>query len=307
MLQQLRGEPPPTVFDTQIAAAVLGHPEQVGYANLVKTLLGLQLDKTQTRTDWSRRPLKPEQQRYAADDVRYLCQVFLILRKDLIERDRWQWLEADMKALSNPERYRVRPDDAWQKVKRHSGLRSTELLTLQRLAAWREREAATRNQPRRWVLADDVLLELARRRTDSLQALSQLRGLSDSQFKLYGRALLQQVAGTGTAATTNAAPPPIARRRLNPEQETQVDALMNLIREKARDNDVGPGILANRREIEKAVVGDRDLPLFSGWRAHLAGQAALAYLAGETASQVDDGEFGGEEAHSTPPRRGEGT
>ena len=143
---------PMPVFDTQPAAALLGHGDQIGYANLVKQLLQVDLPKDQSCTDWSQRPLDEQQRRYALDDVIYLGQLYLHLRGNLFDRERLQWLAADFAPLADPATYYPDPNDMWQRTKGRQQLRGRQLAVLQRRAAWRETEARARDLPRMWVL-----------------------------------------------------------------------------------------------------------------------------------------------------------
>src|SRR5262245_28662514 len=151
------------VFDTQIAASLAGHPAQVGYAELTRRLLGVELPKAHTRTDWSRRPLSPEQQEYALDDVRHLGALRESLLETLRARGRLAWLEEDLAALGNADALRVAPEDAWRKVKGLPSLDPARQQLAQEIAAWRERRAVDRNRPRGWILDDACLREIVLR------------------------------------------------------------------------------------------------------------------------------------------------
>src|SRR5262249_1938088 len=142
------------VFDTQIAAALTGLPAQVGYAELVRRLLGRELPKTHTRTDWSRRPLSPEQIEYALDDVRYLLPLKLLLEERLEKLGRAAWLAEELTALDDERSFSTEPEQAWQRIKGLRGLDDERLRLAQQLAAWRERRAIERNRPRGWILDD---------------------------------------------------------------------------------------------------------------------------------------------------------
>ena len=157
----LRGTVPAPVFDTQIAALLLGLPDQVGYGGLVQELLGVKLHKLHSRTDWSQRPLDGEQLHYAADDVIYLAQAYQLMQEKLWESDRLDWLAGDFQALSDPALYAAHPETAWLRVKGANKLSGAALAALQALAAWREDKAQTLDRPRDWVLRDDVLLDLS--------------------------------------------------------------------------------------------------------------------------------------------------
>ena len=177
---------PKPIFDTQLAATLLGYGEQIGYANLVHKLLQKTLDKVQTRTDWARRPLASEQLRYALDDVIYLAQIYQILQQQLQHQERENWLQEDFSYLVDPETYSVDPSREWQRVKGHQRLKGVELAVLQVLAAWREREAQKLDRPRRWILKDQLMLDISRRRPKQKQQLEKIRGVETRVIKRWG-------------------------------------------------------------------------------------------------------------------------
>ncbi len=301
ILTRLHGMPPAPLFDTQIAATVLGQGEQIGYATLVKAVLGVELDKSQVRTDWSRRPLTPEQLRYAADDVIYLGEVYQRQLVELEARGRLGWLAEDFAALADPERYQVDREQVWRRIKGANKLRGRRLNVLRALAAWRERTAMAANRPRRWLLGDDVLLDLARLMPADDQALSRLRGLSAEQRRRYGDTLLALIA-TAAAEPRENWPAWPAGKPLAPGQEALVDALLAIVRLAAREHEVSPGSLAGRRDLEQLALG-QDAALLHGWRRVLAGQRISAFLAGQRALMVAVGELALTEANEDASHR----
>jgi len=164
VLHQQLGVLPAALFDTQIAAALCGMGDQIGYATLVDRLFGVQLDKAHSRTDWSRRPLSDEQIRYAIDDVRYLPEAHAILGERLTQLGRLAWLEEDCAAMLDPDRWSPQPLEAWRRLKGWQRLPAAAFPRLRQLAAWREERAARLDRPRRWVMEDDTLVQLAARR-----------------------------------------------------------------------------------------------------------------------------------------------
>ena len=133
----LKGKVPGPIFDTQLAAPLLGLPEQVGYANFVKDRLGMSLDKTQTRTDWSHRPLSEKQLKYAGDDVRYLADIYPAFSSQLEDLGRLDWLQAEFSPYEQLERYRLDPAQAWKRIRGVEKLRPAALSIVQLLASWR--------------------------------------------------------------------------------------------------------------------------------------------------------------------------
>ncbi len=286
----LRGEPPRPVFDTQVAASLLGFGEQVGYANLVRQVLGVELTKAHSRSDWCLRPLDAGQIRYAADDVRYLHALYSRLNALLTSRNRADWLADDLERLCRAESYRVDPRSAWRRIGGLHRLAPRQLNILRALAAWREREAASRDLPRKWVLADPLLVDLARLAPRDQAALSRMRGLQRNQTEQYGSTIIATIdAALQEPESDWPQPPP--QRRLSPEQEATVDMLMALVRNQAALHEVSPAAIATRGALERLVLGDTDVPILHSWRARLAGRTLQQMLAGELCIGVQQGKL----------------
>ncbi|MGE0383674.1 MAG: ribonuclease D [Gammaproteobacteria bacterium] len=277
------GVVPAPLFDTQIGAALLGMPEQIGYSDLVQRLIGVELSKAHTRTDWRARPLAAEQVRYAEDDVRFLAEVYVRIVADLASRDRLAWAVEDSAGLVEPALYTVHPDDAWERVKGAHQLRGPEVGFLTRLAAWREATAQRQNRPRAWILRDEVLVELARHRPATPPALAALRGMPPAVARRHGAALLDLLAQ----------PPPPARaqvrRSVDPAQIELVGRCQRLVRERAANLDIPPSVLASRRELEALVLHPHaQHRLARGWRLPLVGAELLALAQASGAGEGGD-------------------
>lgn len=265
----LRDAVPVPLFDTQLAALVLGQGNQIGYAALVQQILGVELDKTHTRADWRRRPLPLEWLSYATNDVRYLPELYRRQRAALAERG---WLEAlaeDFRALADPNRYRPNPEECWRRVRDHNRLRGSQRVILQALAAWREEQARSHDRPRRWILDDLVLLDLARRAPTHLDELQRIRSLPPATLQKHGAVLLERIAA---ARAEPAARWPTHPRRLtlSPEQSIRLDEILTQLAARANEYGIPPQALADRRHVEQWLVGE-DSPLCHGWRAALIG------------------------------------
>lgn len=195
VLHQQCGAVPTPIFDTQLAAAALGYGQQMSYADLVQRLLGVHLPKHHTRVNWQQRPLAAEWLAYAADDVRYLRDIYPCLRELLALAGKLGTLEQRCAALASPERYRPQPETAWQRVRDYQQLRGAEQkAALQALAAWREEQAIREDRPRRWVVTDAVLCDLARYQPRTVEELAQIRGLAPALRKRHADALLNLIA-----------------------------------------------------------------------------------------------------------------
>jgi len=277
LLNQLKGSPPPNLFDSQIAAPLLGYPEQVGYGRLVEMICGRSLDKSQTRTDWSRRPLSDAQLQYAADDVIELVKIYQRLRQQLNETGRTQWLESEWQKLADPERFNRSPDRAWERLKGLDRLSSRARGAAQHLAVWRERMALERNRPRNWIIKDATLFDIAKQLPQNLDALSRVRGLPEPVLKKDGEALLRAVSeGLENALPLHKSKPP---RALSESQEATVDALSAIVRLKAVQHSINPQVLASRKSLEKLLQGDAST-LTEGWRGQLLAESLQGFLAG---------------------------
>lgn len=286
----LRGAAPGPVFDTQIAALLLGYPDQIGYGNLVREMLGVNLDKLHTRADWSLRPLTRDQLHYAADDVIYLVEVYRQLQHKLQQLGRLDWLAEDFAQLSRAELYQTHPEQAWLKVKGSNRLKGASLSVLQALASWREEQAIRRDLPRGWILRDDALLEIARHKPATAEALGKLRGLGDRLLDKFGDQLVALVVNAA-GVKPQAFPGSDERVRLTPAQDALVDVMMALVRLGGARHALNPAMLASRKDLEKLALGAADADVLHGWRRKLVGEQLQALLAGELGVAVRDGEL----------------
>jgi len=284
----LRGSLPPNVFDTQIAATVLGYGDQIGYGNLVKQCINIELDKAHSRTDWSKRPLDAGQIDYAADDVRYLRDVYHILLKELDEKNRLHWLDDDFASLTNSDTYEPDPAMMWKKIKGAGRLKGVQLAILQKLAEWREARAIESNRPRRWILKDEVMLDLAKLTPETTQKLSVIRGLESGTIQRHGKTLIDIVARAKAIPKTQW---PTVKKPvfLTTQQDATVDAMVALLRKFCDEQAIAPAAVASRKDIERVVSGDPSVSLLHGWRNEIVGHHLQDFLAGKlsiTANQT---------------------
>lgn len=276
---QLRGALPLPLFDTQLAAPLLGYQEQIGYAGLVAEMLGITLSKAHARTDWSKRPLSPEQLAYAADDVILLGQLYPVLHGQLESLGRLEWLEEDFTALAEPAIYRNDPENAWQRVSGIYKLNGKTLAVAQELAIWREAAAKRDNLPRGWIFKDDTLLDLARLRPATPEQLGALRGLGERTVKRSGAELCRLIDDAAVKP-----PIPLSRQAVPPrptlEQDAVLDALQAVVRLRAAQNRLNPSVVAGRKDLEWLLLEKTGGVLREGWRQHLVGQELDALLEG---------------------------
>jgi|TARA_B110000238_G_C16103359_1_gene429274 ribonuclease D len=283
----LRGTLPPAIFDTQLAATVLGYGDQIGYGNLVKQCIGVELDKAHSRTDWTKRPLDSGQISYAADDVRYLRNVYKLLLQELQDKNRLHWLSEDFDNLTDISTYEPDPINVWKKIKGAGRLKGVQLAILQKLADWREQRAINTNRPRRWVLKDEVMIDLAKLAPDSTQKFSVIRGLESGTIERHGKAILEQIT---IAKTIPVEVWPTMKKplQLSSQQDATVDALMALMRKFCDEQSIAPAAVSSRKELERLVAGDTSVNLLQGWRNEIVGHHIQDFLNGKISITVCD-------------------
>lgn len=277
------------IFDTQVAATLAGFPQQVGYGALVHEMLDVKLDKGDSYTDWGKRPLSDTQIEYALNDVRYLPEMFRRLSAQLEEGGRMEWLASDFQRLEDPATYEIRPHEQWRRVKRISSLNRRQLAVAREVAAWRENEAIRRDVPKRWVVGDESIVEIARRMPKTPEELADIRGVSDKIGKSSVQGLLDAVV-TGTEVSEDDLPTLTKRRRLNGDVDGAVDLMVALVRLRAREHGVAMPLLASREDLERLAGGERDgNALLEGWRRTMVGRELVDLLDGGVTLSLAEG------------------
>ncbi|MEC4748073.1 ribonuclease D [Methylomicrobium sp. Wu6] len=279
---QLTGKLPSPIFDTQVAAPLLGYQDNPGYAMLVSHLLNVNLNKAHTRADWSKRPLSEAEIQYAADDVIYLCKIYQLMRDKLSALGRLDWLHPDFSELSNPALYEVLPEHAWRKIKGKNKLTGKQLSIIQALAEWRESAAQSENRPKGWLIRDELLFDIAKLQPETVADLSQIRGINERTVSRYGSTLCKIIN-----AAKNRPPIPLHEdgrpSKKTQQQEAIVDLLTAIVRIRAEENALNPNILATRKDLESLLFNndEGDCALLHGWRYSMAGKELLGILRGE--------------------------
>lgn len=284
IIYHLGGLIPHPIFDTQVAAMVCGFGDSISYDQLVQKIKNVQIDKSSRFTDWSRRPLTEKQLDYALADVTHLRDVYLSLKAQLEREGRSLWLTEEMDILESCDTYDMHPDDAWLRLK--SRLRKpTELAILKFIAAWREREARSRNVPRSRVLKDDAIFEIAQQQPKDAEALSRLRTIPKGWER--------SASGTAIVETVNAAlalpkeeMPKAPRHSHAPEGSgAAVELLKVLLKLTADKHGVAAKVIANSDDLDKiAAEGEKaTVAALTGWRRELFGDVALKLINGEVA------------------------
>jgi ribonuclease D len=285
---------PHPIFDTQVAAMVLGYGDSISYDQLVQRITGDALDKSHRFTDWTRRPLSDAQIFYALSDVTHLRAVYAKLAADLDRQGRSDWVEAEMRVLTSPDTYRAEPERAWERLK--SRVRKPrELAVLIEVAAWREREAQTRDVPRSRVLKDDVLGDLAVQAPTTIERLGSLRSLPKGfERSRWGEAIVDAVKrGLSRDPKTL---PALDRFRSAPKGAATVELLKVLLRMTAERHGVAAKVIATVDDLDRIAANDEaDVPAMKGWRRELFGDKALALKHGKLALAVENGKVVGVE------------
>ena len=272
---------PAPLFDTQIAAAFLGLGEQIGYANLVKHFLHLDIDKSQTRTDWRKRPFTTKQLHYAADDVRHLARIFPEISAQLASDGRLDWLMDEMRSLFNAARYTPTPEDQWRRVKGVKNLRGVTLAIARELAAWREETAVQMDKPRRTVLSDEWLVDLARLQPAAPDVLSSLRTPPPAMAMRQVQAIIECVQ-RARAMPKEQWPQFPHYQTLTAAQESLLEALWAIVKLAAVRHNITPSLLVTRGDLEHLIQGSQDIDVLQGWRHPICGKDLLAFLQGKS-------------------------
>ncbi len=282
---QLTKHVPTPLFDTQIAAPLLGYNEQIGYGNLVKEHLGIELSKSHTRADWTRRPLPEEQIRYALDDVIYLEQLYLDFHTKLDALGRLEWLRPEFAEWENAERYEQPAAERWKKIRNVQRYKGPALSIIQKLAQWREIKARELNLPRNWLIKDDVLISLAQQQPDSNKELGHIRSLDRKTRERHGAELLQ-VIDSAKNEQPIPLPPFKKKKKLDAASLARVQLLNAWVHQRASDLDIAAGLLAPIKELELLVTTSGEHQL-SGWRENLLGDDLRSLIDGKAMLAID--------------------
>lgn len=262
---------PTRLFDTQIAAGLLGYAPQMGYASLVKELFDVEIDKTHTRANWLARPLPDKVLQYAADDVAWLLPARDLLSERLEQKGRLAWAEEDSAQLLNPKLYDVDPSLAVDRMKGARNLRGRRRAVAARLAAWRESEALRANRPRQWIAKDSALLEVAARLPEDMDGLNGISDLPPGLIRRAGKAILDEVAASADDAR-DYRPPAMP----NESQKAQLKAMQKYVQERAQDLGIAAETIASKRDLSAIVIdGGQNSKALSGWRREVLGDRIL--------------------------------
>jgi ribonuclease D len=280
---------PRPIFDTQVAAMVLGHGDSVSYDQLVQRLTGSQIDKTLRFTDWSRRPLSSAQFEYAVSDVTHLRDVYLKLKADLERGNRGEWVQEEMAVLTAPATYSAEPERAWERLRARIR-RPKELGILMEIAAWREREAQARDVPRQRVIKDDALAEIAQQAPKSAEDLSRLRALPKGFERSRAGEQIVEAVKAGLARDPKSLPKFTRDKPLSNGASATVELLKVLLRMTAERHGVAAKVIATVDDLERIASDENaDVPALKGWRREMFGNEALKLKQGGLALAIETG------------------
>ncbi|MCT8265900.1 ribonuclease D [Afifella sp. JA880] len=286
---KLDGAVPQPLFDTQLAAMVCGYGDQISYDQLVYRVTGVRIDKSSRFTDWQRRPLSQKQLDYAVSDVTHLCDVYRFLKANLEEQKRSDWVAEELAVLNDVETYRTHPENAWKRLKMRVR-KPRQLAVMQKVAAWREKEAQSRDVPRQRVLKDEAIYEIALQQPRNAEQMARLRALPRG-FERSHAAQALIAAVEEALAVPDADLPSIPKPRPAPEHASaSAELLKVLLKMVSEEHGVASRLVATVDELEKIAADDHaDVPAMKGWRRQLFGDQALALKRGEMALLLGNG------------------
>jgi ribonuclease D len=279
---------PHPIFDTQVAAMVLGYGDSISYDQLVQRITGDTLDKSYRFTDWTRRPLSEAQLSYAVSDVTHLRQVYTALVDDLGRRGRVDWVQEEMQVLTSADTYRMDPENAWRRLKTRVR-RPRELGVLIEVAAWRESEAQARDVPRARVLKDEVIADIAIQAPDTVDKLKHLRSLPKGFERSRWAEAIVAAVERGLERDVKTLPRQ-ERQPATVNGTAVVELLKVLLRMVSERHHVAAKVIATVDDLERIAADDgAAVPALSGWRRELFGEQALALKRGELALAIERG------------------
>ena len=264
---------PKTLFDTQIAAALLGFAPQLGYAGLVNELFGVELAKSHTRADWTRRPLPTAALEYAAEDVEYLLPAYESLCERLSKLDRLHWAEEDSAFLLQTSLYEDDFQNAIDRLKGAKNLWGHARAAAARLASWREQEAVRSDRPRQWIMKDSVLLEIAAADPQDRDSLAEINGLAPGTLRRADKTLLE-ILEAARSDNTDYEPP----QKPDENQKSILKSMQTTVSACAEELSIAAEVIAPKKELSASLNGNRDSRVFTGWRRKLIGEKLLEML-----------------------------
>ena len=285
------GVAPKPLFDTQVAAALLGHPKQVGYGALVHSICGVTLKKADSFTDWSVRPLSDSQIKYAADDVIYLAKMYGPIVEKLEKAGRLSWLKHDFDELCDPARFTVDPRKRFRHLKRGNQLTRKQLSAAREMAARREQRAESRNLPRKWVMTDEQIVEICKRESRTIDDLFLVRGVREKLSTRDAREVVALLC-KGMGLPEDEWPTTGRSDRSERNVDVEVGLMGALLHLRAREAGVAPQAIASTSDLAALARGHKeDNELLRGWKYELVGKEFERLLGGKISLSFNKGKL----------------
>jgi ribonuclease D len=286
ILKRLTGSSPKNVFDTRVGAGFIGLRASLSLQDLTKYVLNLSLEKTETRTDWLKRPLSDKQVDYALDDVRYLPEIRERIIEKATKNGRLEWMSQELSLLDDPSGYEPRdPEEQYTRVKGVGRVNDRDMGSLQALTAWRERAAEELDLPRRHVVSDELLVAVSKARPSSISKLRQIRSIQSTVVDRHGHALLKALKEGGERKLTPLPKP----NQSTPKDDVRVEFGLAFVRGRAIDEGVDPALIGSRNDVRDAVLNgssNGSVRLMSGWRKEFVGDDLQRVLRGECGLRI---------------------
>ena len=290
ILRRITDAIPCNIFDTRCAAGFMGLSSNLSLGNLLRHCLTPPPPPPETRTDWLRRPLSDKQLAYALNDVRYLPALREHLLTDIHQRGRENWLAEELRQYDIAKLYNDRvPEEQYTRVKGTGRLSRRDMAIVRELSTWREKKARQSDRPRTWIISDDTIVQIARRKPRSIQSLKRLRGIPRSTVNQYGNSLLNAVQ-RGLAIDEKNCPPISPPVRPNPFEDARLDLAMAFLRGRCLSEGIDISMVASRTEVKAYISQKKDTtynPLRAGWRHEFLGADLTSLLTGEHAIGID--------------------
>lgn len=285
------GTMPRPIFDVQVAAALLGHSYQAGLASLLSSFLGVSIKKSDSFTDWTRRPLTSSQLSYAAEDVIYLPQLHEVMVQRLEELGRLGWLDDEFAELTDPSNYEVDPYSRYKRLKRGNQLNRKQMAAAREVAAWREIQAQKRDVPRKWILSDEQIVEACKREAKNIDELFMVRGIKQSLSTRDAREIANLMR-KAFASDESMWPKQEAPAQCEPNVDFSLDLMQALMRLRSRESGIAMQTLGSHGDMALLARGHVDeCALMKGWRKRIVGNDLLKLLNGEICLSLDDNEL----------------
>tara|TARA_B100001287_G_scaffold44537_1_gene33634 strand:+ start:116 stop:1195 length:1080 start_codon:yes stop_codon:yes gene_type:complete len=264
---------PKKIFDTQIAASILGYPHQISYKLLVEKLCGKKLKKAHTRANWEKRPLTNEMIEYATEDVQFLLEIHSKLYERLKEQNRLEWAEEDFEKLKSKSLYALNKETIAKKLKIPNSMHGQEKRTFKLFSEWRELEAIKKNLPRKWIIKDKTIIEIIKKRIRKKSELNDIKSISKTVVEEHGNQILKIMENISDTQKINS-----VIMRLNEKQNRDVLEAQKKVKIISKNLGVEPELIATKKEIKNFILGEENVRFMHGWRYEIFGKRLLELI-----------------------------